>query len=245
MFDNENRFSRQLAVAQIGPAGQVKLQQSTALIIGAGGLGSFVANLLARAGIGHLILCDGDAVELSNLHRQNLYVEADVDQPKVVALASHLQAANHALQVTLLAQWFTAELLSTYPAALVVDCTDNPTAKRAITEAAVASKRPVIAASCAGNAGEVAALPNQTNCWLCLHPSAPPSLAQAQTIGTNPAVVALTGSWQGALSLHALVDPSSVPWNQLLSLDAWRMANRRLTLTANPACPLHGGMMHD
>ncbi len=95
------RYARQAALPAIGRAGQQKLSQSTVLVIGCGALGSTQAELLARAGIGKLVLVDRDVLELNNLQRQFLFDERDVRErlPKPVAAARRLKAINSEITI--------------------------------------------------------------------------------------------------------------------------------------------------
>ena len=88
------RFAQQIIFEKIGLEGQKKLQKRTVCILGQGALGSRTAELLTRAGIGTLILIDRDVVELSNLQRQTLYTEQDINLPKVYQAAIHLKQIN-------------------------------------------------------------------------------------------------------------------------------------------------------
>ena len=90
------RYSRQIAFKGVGEEGQEKLSKARVLIVGAGALGSVIANNLCRAGVGFLRLVDRDYVELSNLQRQVIYNEQDVKEnlPKAVAAVNHLQKVN-------------------------------------------------------------------------------------------------------------------------------------------------------
>src|SRR3989344_5950925 len=93
------RYIRQEIFKEIGKKGQQKLRQSAVAIVGLGALGSVSSELLARAGIGELILIDRDIVELSNLQRQNLFDENDVGKPKALAAKEHLNRINSAIKI--------------------------------------------------------------------------------------------------------------------------------------------------
>src|SRR5213592_4284651 len=90
------RYSRQTVMPQVGRAGQEKLRSATVVIAGVGALGSSMAEMLARAGVGTLRLVDRDYLELHNLQRQSLYTESDVDGglPKAAAAARHIAEIN-------------------------------------------------------------------------------------------------------------------------------------------------------
>ena len=89
------RFSRQIVLKNIGPIGQKKILSSKVLVVGAGGLGSPVAEFLSRAGIGTIGIVDNDKVSLSNLHRQSLYLTADVGKSKVKIAKDKIKKINH------------------------------------------------------------------------------------------------------------------------------------------------------
>src|SRR3954465_12114250 len=95
-LSQSERYSRQTVLPQVGRAGQDKLRAATVVIAGVGALGSAMAEMLARAGVGTLRLADRDYLELHNLQRQSLYTEADIDNglPKAVAAARHLAEIN-------------------------------------------------------------------------------------------------------------------------------------------------------
>jgi len=93
------RFSRQIVLKDIGVIGQKKILSSKVLIIGAGGLGSPVAEYLSRAGVGLLGIIDDDKVSLSNLHRQSLYNTADIGKLKVKITKERVKKINPYTQV--------------------------------------------------------------------------------------------------------------------------------------------------
>jgi len=95
------RFSRQIVLKDIGILGQKKIISSKVLIIGAGGLGSPVAEFLSRAGIGSLGIVDNDKVGLSNLHRQSLYNTSDIGKFKVKIAKDKIKKINPNTKVTI------------------------------------------------------------------------------------------------------------------------------------------------
>ncbi len=123
------RFSRQIAFSAFGQAGQAQLARSRALVVGVGGLGSWAAELLVRAGVGAIRICDDDCVELSNLHRQALYAEVDAVQVslKTQAAAARLRALNSDCQVEPFCE--RIDRLTIHRVAkgvdVIVDATDN------------------------------------------------------------------------------------------------------------------------
>jgi len=95
------RFSRQIVLKDIGILGQRKILQSRVLVVGAGGLGSPVAEFLSRAGIGSLGIVDYDKVSLSNLHRQSLYNTSDIGKFKVKIAKDRIKKINPNTKVTI------------------------------------------------------------------------------------------------------------------------------------------------
>ena len=98
---SDDRYIRQTILPQVGPEGQARLGASHAVVVGSGALGSYQAQILARAGVGRLTIVDRDFVERSNLQRQVLFTDADVEAgiPKAVAAERALQAVNPTIEV--------------------------------------------------------------------------------------------------------------------------------------------------
>ncbi|MGL4518757.1 MAG: HesA/MoeB/ThiF family protein [Phocaeicola sp.] len=126
-MEQNERYSRQIMLPEVGEAGQEKLKQAKVLIVGVGGLGSPIATYLAGAGVGTLGLVDDDVVSVSNLQRQVLYSEEEVGLPKVIQAKKRLNALNSQIQLNSYAVRLTPEnaedILSAYD--IVVDGCDN------------------------------------------------------------------------------------------------------------------------
>ena len=103
------RFSRQIILKNIGTIGQKKIIQSKVLIVGIGGLGCPIAEFLTRAGIGSLGLIDFDIVNLSNIHRQSLFNNNDLNKPKVKAAKEKLKSINYSTKVNCYKKRLTRE----------------------------------------------------------------------------------------------------------------------------------------
>lgn len=124
---NDERYARQTALPEIGPTGQAMIERGSVLIVGLGGLGAPAATYLTGAGVGRIGLCDPDTVSLSNLHRQVLYTEAEVGQPKVDCAARRLAAISGHTVFEKYPDGLTPEnareIIGAYD--IVVDCCDN------------------------------------------------------------------------------------------------------------------------
>jgi adenylyltransferase/sulfurtransferase len=140
------RYSRQILLQQIDIAGQLRLKNSLALIIGLGGLGSPVALYLAAAGVGELHLADFDTVDLTNLQRQIAHDTASIGQSKVDSASKRLLAINPQLRLHAHRQALDADSLAAAVAAVdvVLDCSDNFTTREAVNAACVAAKVPLV-----------------------------------------------------------------------------------------------------
>lgn len=143
------RYSRHIFLDEIDIAGQEKLEQATVLIIGCGGLGNACAPILAASGIGHIILCDDDVIEMSNLQRQFAFTSKDIDQSKAEILAQYLAERNDSIKITVFNKRISQEFFLTtlINCDIVIDCTDNSKTRHLINKFSVRTKTPLISAS--------------------------------------------------------------------------------------------------
>ncbi|WP_125565182.1 HesA/MoeB/ThiF family protein [Companilactobacillus insicii] len=232
-----SRYDRQIKIKQIGIKGQQKLESSKVLVIGVGGLGSFVSSELVKAGIGEITLVDYDAVELTNLHRQNLYTEDDVGTKKLNAMKHHLQMANKEVKINTIDQKYSENLLNdNYD--LVIDCTDNFPVKYQINQDCQKLGIKHIFGTCAANQGQVMFIDSESACLECLYPKDKVAqLGLSANIGTNPMIVAITGSLQASLAMKFL---TSGKYNagQLLVIDNWTFDFRKIKVSKKSNCPI-------
>lgn len=238
---SDPRYARQEILPQIGPAGQASLAASTVLVVGLGALGSVAADLLARAGVGHLLLLDRDTVELSNLQRQTLYATPDVGSPKAIAAATRLSSVNPTLRLTPLPTDLNASnILSLLSGvSLILDATDNAQTRYLLNDAAIHVRLPWVYGGAVATTGRVAAFApaRGSHCLRCLFPT-PPSpgeLPTCDTAGVLNTATATIASLQTTLALRLLLDPAYIP-DQLLSIDFWTLRFSSIHLT-DPGCP--------
>ena len=239
-----DRYARQLLLPGLGEAGQAALADARVLIAGCGGLGTLAAAYLAGAGVGRLLLADDDRVELSNLHRQLLYTEADLGQPKAVALAAALGARNAEVDVAAHAARLDSAALPALLADcdLVLDCCDNFPTRYALNAACVAARRNLLSAAAIRREGLLLALqPGQPGqaCYHCVFPdcedSAGERCAEAGVLGPSVGVVA---SLQATQALEMLTGRGG--GNRLWR---WQAGPGTLTpagLAADPDCTVCG-----
>ncbi|WP_029848391.1 ThiF family adenylyltransferase, partial [Vibrio parahaemolyticus] len=130
------RYQRQVSLPEIGESGQARLGQSHVLLIGCGGLGSAASLYLAAAGVGKLVVIDDDRVDSSNLQRQVIYREGDIELAKTEAMAQQLRHLNSLIQVrTITKRLDQAQLLlEVMLADVVLDCSDNLPTRQQINQ---------------------------------------------------------------------------------------------------------------
>ena len=150
-----SRYARQMQVPGVGADGQRSITAAHVLIVGAGGLGCTVIPALAAAGVGRLTIADPDRVELANLHRQTLYTEADIGEPKAAVAAARASALNPECDVgTIVARIDPANAPDLIAAAdLVVDAADSFAVTYTLSDLCLAVGKPLISASVIGRAG--------------------------------------------------------------------------------------------
>jgi len=238
-------YSRQMALTEVGAAGQARLRASRVLVVGAGGLGVPVLTYLAGAGVGRLGIVDGDRLEPSNLHRQTLYALADVGQPKAELAAARLRALNPDVDVHVHAVRLDAingaALIEPYE--LVIDCTDNFSSKFLLNDLCVRLGKPAIFSSIYQYEGQlqvVRAAPG-TACLRCIWPDATRdglvgNCAEAGVLGPVPGVF---GSLQALEALKILLNLPGQLGDELLMLDLATLAISRIR--ARRAAPCSAG----
>ncbi|MFC2698894.1 HesA/MoeB/ThiF family protein [Limosilactobacillus fermentum] len=229
-------------MTSIGAAGQEKISQATVLVAGCGALGSYVAEQLTRAGVAHLILVDPDQVSLTNLQRQALFDEDDVNQHrlKVMAAKNHLNQINHEVEITPLPAPLSIDLLNELDFDLVIDCLDNYQARDLINQAAWVHQFSYVFGSCAGNFGNVMLIdPSKGPCLNDVFPDLEALKAtDCDLIGVTTPLVPLVAANQVSLALHYLVDPATVNYDRLLTIDAWNGDFNYFRVQKRPDCPV-------
>lgn len=191
------RYSRQLLLPEVGEAGQEKLRQARVLIVGVGGLGSPIALYLAGAGVGQLGLMDDDVVSVSNLQRQVLYTETEVDEPKAICAARRLHALNNEVIIEPMAMRLTAEnaedIIARYD--IVVDGCDNFETRYLINDTCMRLGRTYVYGAICGLDGQVSVLCHgpEPKSYRDLYPDEAATLSMPhpgkQVIGVTPAIV--------------------------------------------------------
>jgi molybdopterin-synthase adenylyltransferase len=225
---DKDRYSRQVLFRPIGDAGQQRLLGSAAVLVGCGALGTVVAGLLVRAGLGRLRIVDRDFVETSNLQRQTLFDEADAEAalPKAVAAERKLRAANSAVAVAGVVADLTPEnaeeLLTGFD--ILLDGTDNFETRWLLNDAAIHLGVPwIYAAAVAAYGVAMPIVPGKTACLACLAETTGGTGAEetCDTVGVLNAAVGVVASIEAAEAIKLLVGAAESAAGRLLAYDAW------------------------
>ena len=238
-------YSRQIALKEVGTAGQEKLRRAAVLVVGCGGLGVPVMTYLAAAGVGRIGLVDGDRLEASNLHRQTLYALSDVGEPKVELAAARLRALNPEVEIDTHALRLDAAsapgIIERY--SLVIDCSDNFATKFMLNDACVRLRRPVIFSSVYQYEGQLQVVRPERGgaCLRCVWPEATRdglvgNCAEAGVLGPVPGTF---GALQALEALKLLLDLPGQLADELLMLDLLSLAVTRVRTRRAPDCPDH------
>jgi len=238
------RYSRQLVLPEWSEDAQARLRGASVLVVGAGALGSPVALYLAGAGVGRLGVVDGDAVEVSNLHRQLLHFTPDVGAPKAQSAAAKLGFLNPEVLVEPYQVRLDAGNAPALVAGhdLVVDCSDAFATRYAVNAACCAAGVPLVEGGVTGFDGLVMTIrPGETACYRCAFPEAPadgPSCAEAGILGPAAGVV---GSLQALEALTLLGGLAGGLAGAFLQVDLRDRTILRVAVARRPDCADCGG----
>jgi sulfur carrier protein ThiS adenylyltransferase len=235
------KYSRQIMMKNIGDQGQIALSRATILIIGVGGLGNPAALYLAAAGVGKLVLVDGDNIEISNLPRQILFGEQDINQNKADTASDTLQRQFPDTEIEVIDEMFDQELAEYHlnEVDLVLDCTDNINSRYLINKLCVQNKTPLIIGAATGFDGQhlmVNPLDDKSACYHCLYPSTEKSPANnCQTAGILGPVLSIVSGMQ-ALSAIKYITKNKTPINQLSLFDGLTNQWQQFNIHKNSQC---------
>jgi sulfur-carrier protein adenylyltransferase/sulfurtransferase len=239
------RYSRHLLIPEVGLEGQRKLKNSSALIIGTGGLGSPVSLYLAAAGIGRIGLVDYDIVDSSNLQRQVIHGTSTVGKLKVESARAKLLDLNPGIQVDIYNEPYTSEnalrIAKDYD--IILDGTDNFPTRYLTNDVAVFLGKPNVYASIYRFDGQVSVFyAKEGPCYRCLFPEPPPpglvpSCAEGGVLGVLPGTI---GTLQATEALKVLLGIGEPLIGKLLLYNALDMSFDFVKLKKNPNCRVCG-----
>ena len=244
MIDDDQllRFSRQIMLPHFDVAGQERLLESRVLVLGLGGLGCPVALYLAAAGVGELVLADGDAVDASNLQRQIAHGEADIGRNKAESAADRVRALSSGTRLSVLPRRLEGAALADAVRGvdLVVDATDSFSTRLELNLACLAARRAWVSGAAIRSEGQLTVFDpaRSTPCYRCLYPEgeAEQSLTCSEAGVLSP-VVGVIGSLQALEAVKLLAGFGEPLYGRLLLVDGYTLEARRISLTRNPGCP--------
>ena len=247
MNDNQLlRYSRHILLPTIGYEGQEALTKSTALVVGLGGLGSPVALYLAAAGVGHLILCDFDTVDLTNLQRQVIHNTVSVGTNKAVSAQQAIDEINPDIIVTTVEKKSTQAEFSALAlqADVVIDCSDNFATRYTLNRICFMHKKPLVSGAAIGFEGQISVFDlrhDNSPCYHCLFPDTNTETdLRCATNGVFAPLVGIIGTTQAAEALKILMQIGESLEGRLMLLDSLSMQWRTIKLSRDPACAVCG-----
>lgn len=233
------RYDRQMMINDFGEEGQEKLKKSRVLIAGVGGLGSAAAYYLTAAGVGSLRIVDRDQVDLSNLNRQILHWEPDLDRPKVESAKEKLSKLNSWTDLDIRQGEINEETLPRLMDGcdLVLDGLDNFPTRYLINQQILRQGIPFIYGGILGLMGMATMiLPGQTPCLRCLFPQAPPP-QKFPVLGTTPGIIGLIEANE---AIKYLVGFGKLLTGRLLVYNGLDMRFSEVRIEPNPECAICG-----
>ena len=235
---NEDRYSRQTLLKEIGVEGQRRLGEAKAVVVGCGALGTHASSLLVRAGVGETMVIDPDDVDISNLHRQTLFDERSVGRPKAEVAEELLTGVNSNVGVKGIVAELSvdnAEELLT-GADVVVDATDNMEARFVMNDACVKLRTPWVYGGAVATSGMVLAVTPDGPCLRCIFPKLPPrgSLPTCDDVGIVNSLPSIIASLEVTETFKILMGLE--PARDLLVIDVWTNDFQRISVKKNPDC---------
>ncbi len=238
--DEREVYRRQLLIPGWGDEAQNKLAAATVFVAGAGGLGSPVLLYLAAAGIGHLVICDSDTVEPSNLNRQILHSSKRLGMTKIVSANMTLSDLNPAVQITTVkARIHNRNAASVIGSPdIIIDCLDSFESRLALNRYAVRTSLPMIHGGIEAMRGQITLLKSpETPCLACILPKA----GKRRTIPVLGATAGVIGSLQALEALKYLTGIGTTLAHRILFWDGVEMKFDSIAIAKNPDCTVCGG----
>jgi adenylyltransferase/sulfurtransferase len=240
--DDLLRYSRHILLPEVGIEGQEKIRAARVLMVGAGGLGSPAALYLAAAGVGTLVIADGDTVDLTNLQRQILHAAEAIGERKVDSARRSLARINPQTQVVALGERLEGARLDEEVAAadLVLDCSDNFPTRHAINRACHRAARPLVSGAGVRFDGQVSVFDLRSAsspCYECVFPEdATPEEVRCAVMGVFAPLTGIVGTLQAAEALKVLTGIGETLCGRLLIIDALTAGFRTIRVRRDPAC---------
>jgi molybdopterin/thiamine biosynthesis adenylyltransferase len=244
------RYSRHILLDEMGVEAQERLLAATVLVVGAGGLGSPAALYLASAGIGRILLADGDTVDLTNLQRQVLHRDDRVGQGKAESGRRSLLEMNPEIEVEAIATRLEGDALraAVARATVVLDCCDNFATRHAVNRACVEAGVPLVSGAAIRFDGQLAVFDTRhadSPCYHCLFPDGQDvEEVRCATMGVFAPLTGIVGTMQAAEALKLAGGFGTPITGQLLLIDTRTLSIDRIRVPRDPGCPVCGHRPH-
>ena len=236
------RYSRHLLLNEFGEEAQERLLRASALVIGAGGLGSAALMYLASSGMGRITVVDGDRVDLTNLQRQVVHRLESVGKPKAHSAAATLAALNPDIRVEPLDERAGPERLAALVRAadVVLDCSDNFATRHALNRACVAARRPLVSGAGIRFDGQVAVFDLRREgapCYHCLFAEdARAEEERCAVMGVFAPLVGIIGTLQAAEAIKLVAGIGEPLAGRLLLFEALTSRWHEVRFDRDPQC---------
>jgi molybdopterin/thiamine biosynthesis adenylyltransferase/rhodanese-related sulfurtransferase len=234
------RYSRQIMLPELGREGQEKLKEARVLVIGAGGLGCPILQYLTATGVGTLGIVDGDTVSMSNLQRQVLYTEQEIEQKKAEIAANKLKNLNPNVKFEVFPVFLDAtnilEIISAFD--LIVDGSDNFSTRYLVNDACVIADKPFISGAIYKFEGQLSVFNYKGGpTYRCLFPDPPapeesPSCADIGVVATLPGII---GSLQANEAIKIITQTGGVLSGRLMTMNVLDMSTYFFNFNLVPA----------
>ena len=247
MDDNELlRYSRQIMLPDFDIAGQEALNAARVMIVGIGGLGSPAALYLGAAGVGSLVLCDDDRVELTNLQRQIAHSTVNLGENKARSAKATIAGINPHIDVSIIDQRLDAAGLrmAMNDVDVVLDCTDNFDTRYAINDICWRSGVPVVSGAAIRWEGQISVFdPHSPGapCYRCLYPTGDAAALNCADNGVIAPLVGIIGTCQALEAIKYIAGVGETLVGYVLYLDSKYMDWRKLKLDRREHCPVCAG----
>ena len=235
-----SRYNRQELLSFIGIKGQRRLAKSSAVIVGIGALGTVAAEILARAGVGNLIIIDRDIVEITDLQRQLLYDEKDVGKPKATAAAEKLKRINSEINVVAVASDIDHKNIAKLVGKpdVILDCTDNLETRFLINEYCLKNSLAWIHAAAIRETAQLMAFDFRSNnkqqsCFACVFGNSAAE-GTCDTVGVLSSATTMIAAMQATETIKLLVGMPATP--EMLRLNVLQNELTKIAVKNNPKC---------
>lgn len=228
------KYSRHLAIQGWSEETQNLLSSAHIFVAGAGGLGSPVLLYLAAAGIGEITICDFDTVSVSNLNRQILYNDNDINRSKVLTASQKIESLNSRIKINTIDKPLSHDYVDRVKSAdLLIDCLDNFQGRFILNKLSLETGKPLIHAGVSEYYGQITFLePGETPCLGCF--------VNSEAENRNPGIIGATagiiGSIQALEAVKYITGKGENLKNRILFFDGKTMDFTMVNINKNPSC---------